>query len=401
MKKITDGATAKRSPKQAAVAQLGSNADRVGKEYDDLRMEKIRSPAAFHALDHILQHGVDAEDILVESACAILFSTDRSRIDEVVSLPSLCEVTAVHKSTDAAIYGLSGNWPPGRGGAPMVKYIVTPLQDVVRGALKRLRDISTPALELVRWYEKRPTELFLPPELEHLRGKELDNRELMSILFVEDGKDLESHARQWVRRMDLGITKRRRKNYVDFADVEAKVLDMLPSGFPFLDKKQGLKYSEALMVVRKHELDAAKATYRCMFQPVERNDIHSRIASRQGRNIFAKHGFREDDGSTIVLTTHKLRHHFFNTFWQPTNIDEFVASWSGRGHVSHSAVYDHVPDRDVIHFGKCTYEGPTCTLHPKACLMCPSLGIQPGDKRRIGAMVKAMASGNPQFGNRG
>lgn len=394
MKKMTNGATAKGSPKQAAVAQLGSNADRVGKEYDDLRMEKIRSPAAFYALDHILQHGVDAEDILVESVCAILFSADWSRIDDVVLLPSVCEVTAGDKVTDSAIYGLSGSWPPGRDGAHIVKYIFTSLHDVVRGALKRLRDISTPALELVHWYEERPTELFLPPELEHLRGKELGNRELVSILFVEDGKDLESHARQWVRVMGLGITKRGCKNYVNFAEVEAKVLDMLPSGFPFLDKKQGLKYSEALMVVRKHELDAAKATYRCMFQPVERNDIHSRIASKQGRNIFAKHGFREDDGSNIVLTTHKLRHHFFDTFRQPTNMDEFMASWSGRGHVSQNAVYDHVPDRDVIHFGKCTYEGPTCTLGPKACLMCRWLKIQRGDKRRVDALVKAMVSGN-------
>lgn len=360
------------SPWKNPIPAATKGTNRVGQEFDDLRMEKMPSPAAFYALAHIFQNGVDAEDVLVSSTCAILCSAP-SRIAEVVLLPAACEVRQVDRDTGATLYGLG--WRPAKDGAAMVKYIATPMHDVVEEALQRLRALSAPALELVRWYEKNPTKLYLPPELEHLRGKtDLDMRELASIVFVDDGKAHESRAWQWVKSAKVPVTRKGNKLYADFADVEAAVLKMLPRGFPLLDKEQGLKYSDALMVVRKQELDTVKVTYRCMFQPIETHDINSRIATRPSLNIFTKHGFKEGDGTDIELSTHKFRH-YLNTLAQANNMDQLdLARWSGRRNASQNAAYDHVSDREVTQKlrlalqGNAPAVGPIARLHRVALI---------------------------------
>jgi hypothetical protein len=344
--------------------------NRVGQEFDELRMQKIPSPAAFYALGHIFQNGTDAEDVLVSSACALLCGAP-SRIAEVVLLPSACEVTQVDKETGKPLYGLG--WRPAKNGEPMVKYVATPMHDVVREALQRLRNLSAPGIELARWYEKNPTRLYLPPDLEHLRGKDaLRMSEVRSIVFVDDGTYHEGRPWQWVRAMKLPVTKHGHRNCVRFADVEAAVLQMLPRGFPVLDAERGLKYSDALMVVRRQELDVVKVTYRCMFQPIEPHDIASRIATRRTLNIFVKHGFKEDDGTEIELSTHKFRH-YLNTLAQSNNMDQLdLARWSGRRNVSQNAAYDHVSDREVTQKlrlalqGEASAVGPVARLHKVA-----------------------------------
>lgn len=351
------------SPWKNSIPPATKGTNRVGQELDDLRREKMPSPAAFYALAHIFQNGVDAEDVLVSSVCAVLCSAP-SRISEVVLLPSVCEVRQVDKETGATLYGLG--WRPAKDGAPMVKYIATPMHDIVGQALQRLRILSAPALELVRWYEKNPTKLYLPPELEHLRGKaHLDMRELVSIVFVDDGKDLKSRAFQWVRSTNVPVTKKGKKVYADFADVESAVLKMLPRGFPLLDKEQGLKYSDALMVLRRQELDIIKVTYRCMFQPIEPQDINSRIAAHfTSLNIFRKHGFKEDDGTHIRVSTHKFRH-YLNTLAQANNMDQLdLARWSGRRNVSQNAAYDHVSDREVTQKLRLALQGDAPAVGP-------------------------------------
>lgn len=353
------------SPWKNVVPASEKGNNRVGRAFDELRASKIPSPAAFYALGHIFRNGTDPEDILVSSVCGILCSAP-SRIAEVVLLPSVCEVTQKDKKTGSTLYGLG--WRPAKGGAPMVKYIATPMHEVVREALSRLRTLSLPALELVRWYEQNPARMYLPPELEHLRGKsELGMKELSSILFVDDAKDFESRPWQWVNSMKLARTQRGNRNFVKFADVEAAVLRMLPRGFPVLDRESGLRYSDALMVVRRQELDPYKVTYRCMFQPVEPNDINTRLGKRK-RNICRKYGFKEEDGAEVELSTHKFRH-YLNTLAQTNSMDQLdLARWSGRRDVSHNAAYDHVSDREVTEKVRLALQGEAVAVGPLARL---------------------------------
>ena len=341
----------------------------VGKEFDDLRMSKLPSPAAFNAIAQIFNTGTDNEDILVSSVCAILCSAP-SRISEVTLLPSECEVTQVDSSTGTLAYGLS--WIPSKGGDPMVKYVVGPMHDIVKEALIRLRLLNAPALELVRWYEENPDKLYLSKEIEYLREQpELNINELWSIIFTGTPPPSVRNILHWAKRMHVPIIERNKQKYVRFSDVEAAVVKLLPRGFPFFEKSINLRYSEALMVTRLHELSKTKSTYRCMFRAIDPQDINRRISNMEDgkRSIFSKHGFTEENGDDIHLTTHKFRH-YLNTLAQQNFMDQLdLARWSGRRNVSQNSHYDHVSDREVTEKirlalqGGIEEHGPIARLH--------------------------------------
>lgn len=344
---------------------------KVGAEFDARRQEKIPSPAAFEALGSIFSVAVDASDVLVSSVCALLCGAP-SRIAEVIRLPSDCEV---QQTTPGGIEVLSLRWWPAKGAAPMLKPVVSSMRDVVAQALSRLRNLSAPARELARWYSANPGQLYLG-DLEHLRGKELLNmREVDAILYgIEPYRP--SRPFRFCRDNDVplihGTTMgplRRKANYAKFSDIEAAVLKMLPAGFPVADDETGLRHEDSLLLQRKFELNARIFPYRCMFDVVEQGDVAKRLGCRPEVSIFVKHGFTEDDGSLIWLSTHQFRH-YLNTLAQGANVDQLdIARWSGRRNVSQNTAYDHTSGLDLLErvrdaiTGEGTGVGPLARLH--------------------------------------
>jgi hypothetical protein len=341
---------------------------RVGKEFDQRRQEKIPSPASFEALGSIFSVAVDTSDILVTSVCALLCGAP-SRIAEVIRLPVDCEVP---QKTPGGLDVLSLRWWPEKGAPPMLKPVVSSMRDVVAEALSRLRSITAEGRKLARWYSAHPGQLYLDEELEHLRGKELlDMQEVDAILYgIEPHRP--SRPFQFCNVNDvplIGVERKGRRNYAKFADLEAAVLRMLPAGFPVADKDTGLRYEDSLLVLRKLELDGRKFPYRCMFDAVEQADIAVRLGRRAALSIFAKHGFKEDDGGSTWLTTHQFRH-YLNTLAQGAHLDQLdIARWSGRRSVSQNGAYDHTSGRDLLErvrnaiTGEATGFGPLARLH--------------------------------------
>lgn len=354
---------------------------RVGKEYERRRKRKIPSPAAFNALGEIFQIGKAPDDILVSSVCALLCSAP-SRIVEITLLPSICEVYDVDPKTGDKVYGI--RFLPAKGGSPMVKYIVRPMYNVVREALKRIRNLSEPAIEIARWYEKNPSKLFLPPELEHLRGKrDLSMSEVDKIVFFEATRNV-NRGNQWAK---LNFVPRFMKDsdnkfYADFSDVEKAIINMLPKNFPFLNKLSKLKYSEVLMLVRKNELSSRKSTYRCMIHQIIAQDIGNRISRESENNLFKKYSFTEDDGSEILVTTHEFRH-YLNTIAQINFMDQLdIARWSGRKNVYQNGYYDHVSSREITekirlaYLGEAAAIGPITSLHKVSLIRRDEFALQ-------------------------
>jgi hypothetical protein len=340
---------------------------RVGKEFDERRQEKIPSPAAFVALGSIFSIAVDTSDILVTSVCALLCAAP-SRIAEVIRLPLDCEVP---QKAPGGLDVLSLRWWPAKGAPPMLKPVVSSMRDVVAEALSRLRIITADGRKLARWYSAHPGQLYLDEELEHLRGKELlDMREVDAILY---GIEPHRPARpfQFCNANDvplIRVERQDRRYYAKFADLEAAVLRLLPAGFPIADKDTGLRYEDSLLVLRKLELDGRKFPYRCMFDAVEQGDIAVRLGRRAAVSIFEKHGFKEEDGGAIWLTTHQFRH-YLNTLAQGANLDQFdIARWSGRQNVSQNAAYDHTSRRDLLERVRGAITGEATGIGPLARL---------------------------------
>lgn len=324
-----------------------NSAVRVGKEFDERRAKKMPSPAALDALPRIFRLATEPADLITVSVAAIMLAAP-DRIGEVLTLPEACEVREPRKGKEDA-YGL--RWWPAKGAEPMVKWLVPSMASVVQEALHKIRAVTEEARSIAKWYEQNPGQIYLAPDVAHLRGQEwLSMLEVSRILGLAN----ENSASAWCKgnavkmgRIEAGVGR----VYARFSDVEAAVLRMLPRGFPVLDNVTGLRYSEALLVVRRNELGAKRGTYRCMIEPVGVDQINSRLGSRAAfgfQSIFSRLGFTEPDGGHIVVTSHQFRH-YLNTLAQAGGLSQLdIAKWSGRQDVRQNEAYDHVTPRQML-----------------------------------------------------
>ncbi len=317
---------------------------RVGKSFDERRQEKMPSEAALDALPKIFRVAVETPDVIVSSAAALLCSAP-DRISELLSLPNDCEVNhkrSISDKNDA--FGL--RWWPAKGADPMVKWIVPSMATVVKEALGKIRAETNEAREVVTWYENYPDKLYLSQSLEHLREKEwLSMKELAEVLGFHDRQA----ATAWCKLNKLDYVIKGKAGRVRFNDVQDAVITLLPEAFPVLDRRTGLRYSEALFVARKNEMNVQRGTYRCMIEPITINQINSGLGSRAQHgisSIFSRLGFSEPDETPIRITTHQFRH-YLNTLAQAGGLSQLdIAKWSGRKDVRQNQAYDHTtPDQ--------------------------------------------------------
>ena len=321
---------------------------RVGQEFDMRRAEKMPSLAALEALPNAFHIATQPKDKLFSSIAAILCSAP-DRINEVLLLAENCEV---HDKTSSGkeAYGL--RWLPAKGAEPTVKWIIPSMAPVVAEAIARIKRVTDDARQIARWYESNPRKLYLPPELEHYRCRELVTMdEVRQILWLK--AESRNSARQWCTLYGVPLLKfpGARVLNVRLADVEKVVLDQLPPGFPVLNAEIGLKYSDALIVVRRNELHPEKAAFRCIIDPVSINQVNTALGARSEHgfdSMFDRLGFTEPDGSAIRVTTHQFRH-YLNTLAQAGGMNQLdIAKWSGRVDIRQNEAYNHVSAHQMV-----------------------------------------------------
>lgn len=317
---------------------------RVGEEFEAVRQVKLPSPFSLECLALAFRAASELPDLVVTAVAGIMCAAP-DRVNEVLLLRAEPEVTTTRPDALPA-YGL--RFWPSKGADPMTKWVVPSMSSVVREALKRLSDVSKEARRVALWYDRNPTSIFLPSHLEHLRGRDLSIADVGEILFTEPVSAASIHA--WCITNNVRREKRGNKLVMKFLDVEAAVIRALPKGFPLLDVDSGLRYSEALCVVRRNELHRVKRTFRCIIEAVDQNFIATGLGGRTEhgfKSVFDHLGYFEADGSPIVIRTHQFRH-YLNTLAQAGGMSELdIAKWSGRKDVRQNDAYNHVSDRDV------------------------------------------------------
>lgn len=318
--------------------------NRIGPEFDLQRMRSLPSPAALNGLASAYRMASDPLDVAVTSICGILMSAPE-RINEVLRLPLACE--APDFSPDGSVKGYGLRWPGSKGASPGIKLIPASMVDLVKDCLERLRKVSEPARAIARWYQEHPRALYLAPENEQLRHKQvLSIHEVADALFAVPVAY--SVVRSWCDRNEVPIRKVGRRAVVLFADLESAVIKLLPIGFPWLDQSIELRYADALCLLRRNETHANRATYACMFWPIAEGDVAGRICAKGKTSVFDLLGLKEDDGTAIRVRTHQFRH-YINTLAQMAGMDQLdIAKWSGRTDVRQNAAYDHVSSADVV-----------------------------------------------------
>lgn len=319
---------------------------RVGQEFDKRRNAKMPSQAALEALPKTFYLATQPNDVLFSSIAAILCSAP-DRINEVLLLTENCEVYDKTSGGKDA-YGL--RWQPAKGADPMVKWIIPSMAPVVAEAIAKIRHLTEAARRIAQWYELNPEKLYLPQHLEYLRSQEfLTMDEVQQVILLDEGAP--SFARLWCTANHVLLEKKGRKVCVRFADVERAVIALLPAGFPLLNAEMGLKFSEALIVVRRNELHSAKGTFGGVIEPVTTNQVNTALGTRSEHgfeSMFGRLGFKEPDGSHIRVSTHQFRH-YLNTLAQAGGMSQLdIAKWSGRVDVRQNEMYDHVSADQMV-----------------------------------------------------
>lgn len=319
-------------------------AGRVGTQFEAAREDKLPSPFVLDALARAFRAATEPADVVVTAVAAIMCSTP-DRVNEVLSLRAKCEVHSKRPDGQAA-YGL--RFWPSKGADPMVKWVVPSMSSVVQEAIKRLDAVSGDARTVARWYDENPKSMFLPAHLEHLRGQLLSMAELGEVLFTET--PLRTAPRQWCIDNEVPTEKVGKKLFVKFSDVQATVVKALPRGFPWLDIDTGLRFSEALCLIRRNELHKTKATFRCIVEAVDQGVIATGLGNRSEhgfKSVFDNLELFEADGSPVAIRSHQFRH-YLNTLAQAGGMSELdIAKWSGRKDVHQNDAYNHVSDRDL------------------------------------------------------
>lgn len=329
----------------------GSNG-KVGPEFEKRRRKNLPSQEVLDALAKSFCLATEPRDILITSVAAILCSAPE-RVNEVMVLAENCETE--QSASDGKNY-LGLRWAGSKGASDHIKWILPGMADVVRTALKRIRIITEPAREMARWYEKNAERLFLPPEFEHLREKEiLTLEEVGALLNLAPDK---RSVRSWIKPTGIpyvyiphltptnGVTE---IQAIRFADFENYIIGTLPAGFPIYDSARRLKYSESLLVVPYGLFRKGKNHSRCMFEVIKYHHIGCALGQNQksgSRTVFQRLGI--DPDGQLAMRSHQFRH-WLNTLAQGANLSQLdIAKWSGRASVQQNAAYDNVSSEEIV-----------------------------------------------------
>lgn len=301
---------------------------RTGKKAREERERKLPSDEALEALAEIFASNPKAaRDVFTTSVAAMLLCAP-SRISEILTLQEDCEVWETKRNGDRA-YGW--RFQPGKGGAPMIKWIPEPMVEVAQIAIQRVRELTAEARRIASWLERHPDRFY-----RHSGCPQVDETQPLSVMEAAAAVGIrwndENRCRSELRR--LGLSGRRGGNTL--STVNHWVHSRLPEGFPWFDKKRGVRFSEALFCFQERALSADITTSRCVIWRPQTDTFNRDVGPRQPyrgcvlSSVFDRHGYYVDRTKPLKLTSHQFRH-LLDTMAQRGGLSQSeIARWAGR-----------------------------------------------------------------------
>ena len=318
-------------------------ASRVSKKDEEARLSSLPDNIAMNAMAEIFSlpdEALTERDKFTTSVFALLMCAP-CRISEVLALPSDCEVTE-HDSGGVERYGLRFYSLKGYG--PDIKWIPEVMVPIARKAIERLRKLSEQARSFARWVEETPDRFY-----QHHSLPDVCHDDALQPSQIASALGFPPDAQKSLSRLDFYDSQ---KTYTINA-LWKIISDRLPENFPWFDQKKGIKYSNALCLLSRHQLDKRKHTAFYELQWKLRGFVMGDISSsehenRSFENIFTRHGYTGPDGKALHLRSHQPRH-LLNTIAQRNGMSDLdIAKWSGRAHIAQNQVYNHVSEDEML-----------------------------------------------------
>lgn len=314
--------------------------DEKGQEY---RSEKLPTTEEMMLVAELFskapQLGIEVE---YYTAIYALLMTAPSRGSEEAALPLDCLVWEKDRAGDNQ---LGIQWVPAKKGKKGIKWVPTVMQDIVIMAVERLTRIGEPARKAAKFAEENHEQFMVhdgcitPSNFSE--NAPLSVEQLSAALSI-NLTSFTSIKTKWL--MQLLADNNDVITYKTLGRYEyGKFTKKFPK-WPYVDKGNKVKVSEALLLHREHEFHANFNPRGFSFCIPTVNYINDRFAESKAkgeRTLWAKHGFRLESGEPIELTTHRARH-WLSTMAESGGMNELtLANWAGRAKVGDNKKYDH------------------------------------------------------------
>jgi hypothetical protein len=317
----------------------------TGKKAKERREKKMPSDEALTALAEIFANNTsDPRDLFTSSTFAMTMCAP-SRITEILELPVDCEVEQ-EDSKGVVRYGW--RFYSGKGYGGDIKWIPTEMVGTAKEAISRVTRLTEEARKLARWIEQNPNKCYRHP----LCPKVADDWPLtkMQACLALGLVKKDNHAAQSA----LSGMKLSGKDGESTLDSLWKyVLSRQPKSFPWLSKKKGIKFSNALFCMTRNQLHAQRGTSPVILWKPTNNVFNNDLSPRESagayhKSIFDRYGYLTPEGARIKLTSHQARH-LLNTIAQRGGLLQLqIAKWSGRADVKQNRTYNHMSEYEIV-----------------------------------------------------
>lgn len=285
------------------------------------------------------QLGIEAE---YYTAIYALLMAAPARGSEETALPVDCLEWEKDRAGDDQ---LGIRWVPAKNGKAGIKWVPTVMQDIVVMAVERLKRIGEPARKAAKFAEEYPEQFMIhdgcitPPNFPD--NAPLSIEQLNAALDLNH-KSFSTITTKWLKQLlaenNGAIT------YQALGKFEYERFTKKFPKWPYVDKGQNVKVSDALLLHREKEFHAEFNPRGFSFCIPTVNYINDRFAESEAkgeRTLWAKHSLRLESGEAIELTTHCARH-WLSTMAEKGGMGELaLAHWAGRAKVGDNRKYDH------------------------------------------------------------
>lgn len=327
---------------QSPIGPAYKNLRATGRKGDLARESKLPDKEALDALAEIFSSNLtEPRDIFTTSLIALLLCAP-SRGGEILALTVDAEVEEVD---------LSGNMQYGfrffasKGYGPMIKWVPSTMVPLAKEAFSRLVKLSEPGRKLAEYLEDRPQGFYRHPACPKVMSNAwLSNLQAAQALGFTSGSDKQAASFLTIR----GYSSANEAYTLDdlWETVQQDVVN-----FPWFDEGKGIKFSQCICTVLKHQLSSKASTSPVMLARPTLHTLADDLGSSNTRHrlsVFERHDFKGRGGERLKMNSHSVRH-LLNTLAIRGGLSDFELSrWSGRLNVKSNRAYDHTSDEEVV-----------------------------------------------------
>ena len=307
---------------------------RPSAEFEERSAKLLPSAEFLDFLTRAYHLATDPTDIIV-SRVTVLLSAAPERINEALALDEHPEVERV--AGDKHVLGL--RWRGSKCYSDSVKLVPSVMAPVIRDALASLRQVTEEGRRIKRWYDSNKAEIYLPEQLEHLRGKSrLSVSELGALLGLPANQGLHRYVRECrIARLPPVDGRFAAAHNVSFASFQSHILSRLAA---HMHAAGGEATHPLLVVPWKTFQRLGRTPCPCMFEIVGYHHIARGLKPRLNqKSMFQRLGL--DPGGSVAVKTHSLRHWTYTQAKRGGLSESDLAVWVGHADAHHNRFYDH------------------------------------------------------------